>query len=91
MKNRPRGLLKFKIAAQSPQPRERAILVRAGEPGLADDIGGQNRGKFPGFRHVAPLAHADYHRTIGNVPLLERSNRRQAAPTQGPKQPTNPI
>ena len=39
------------IAAQPPQPRERAILVRAGEPAVADDIGDQDRRDFPGLAH----------------------------------------
>ena len=37
------------IAAQRPQPRQRAILVRAGEPAVADHIGGQYRREFSGF------------------------------------------
>ena len=39
------------VAAQRPQPRERALLVRAGEPAVADHVGGQDRGKLPGFGH----------------------------------------
>jgi hypothetical protein len=31
------------IAAQPPQARERALLVGAGEPAVADDIGDQDR------------------------------------------------
>ena len=42
------------IAAQPPQPRQRAILVRAREPAVADDIGDQDRREFPGFGHGAP-------------------------------------
>ena len=41
------------VAAQRPQPRERAILVRAGEPGEADDVGGQDRGELAGLGHDA--------------------------------------
>ena len=37
--------------AQSAQPRQRAVLVRAGEPAVADDVGGQNRCKFSDFGH----------------------------------------
>ncbi len=44
------------VAAQSPQPRERAVLVRAREPAVADDVGRQDRGDFPGFGHGAPHA-----------------------------------
>ena len=39
------------IAAQRPQPRKRAILVGAGEPAVADDVGHQDRREFPGLGH----------------------------------------
>ncbi len=39
------------VAAQSPEPRERALLVRAREPAVADHVGGEDRGKLPGFGH----------------------------------------
>ena len=39
------------IAAQRPQPRQRAILIRAGKSAIADDIGGQDSGKLPGLGH----------------------------------------
>ena len=42
------------VAAQRPEPRQRAILVRAGEPAEADDVGGQDRREFPGLAHRAP-------------------------------------
>ena len=42
------------IAAQPPQPRERAILVRSREPAVADNIRDQDRREFPGFAHGAP-------------------------------------
>jgi hypothetical protein len=41
------------IAAERPQARKDAILVRAGESALADDIGHQDRRDFPGFAHGA--------------------------------------
>ena len=41
------------IAPQAPEPRQRAILVRAGEARVADDIRDQNRRDFPGSRHGA--------------------------------------
>ena len=34
------------IAAQRPQPRQDAILVRAGEPAVADHVRAKNRRKF---------------------------------------------
>ena len=37
----------------APQPRQRAILVRAGEPAVADHVGDQDRREFPSFRHSA--------------------------------------
>jgi hypothetical protein len=35
------------IAAQRPKPRQSPILVDAGQPAEADDIGGQDRCEFP--------------------------------------------
>ena len=43
------------VAAKGPQPRKRPILVGAGEPAVADDIGDQDRCKFPGLAHLASL------------------------------------
>ena len=42
------------IAPQRPQPRERALLVGAGEPAIADHVSDQNRRNLPGFAHGAP-------------------------------------
>ena len=42
------------IAAQAPQPRQRAILVRAGEPAVADNIRDQDRRDFTRSPHGAP-------------------------------------
>ena len=39
------------VAAQRPQPRQRALLVRAGQPAVAGDVGRQDRRKLPGFGH----------------------------------------
>jgi hypothetical protein len=39
------------VAAQGAQSRERAILVRAGELGKADDVGSKDRREFTGFGH----------------------------------------
>ena len=42
------------IAPQRPEPRQGAILVRAGEPAVADHVGGQYRRNLPGSRHGKP-------------------------------------
>jgi hypothetical protein len=42
------------IAAQPPQPRQGAILVRSREPTLADDVGNQDGSALPGFAHGEP-------------------------------------
>ena len=42
------------IAAQRPQPRQGAILVRAGEPAVSDHIGRQYRRELPGLGHEVP-------------------------------------
>ena len=39
------------VGAQRPQPRERAVLVRARHATEADDVGGQDRGDFAGLGH----------------------------------------
>src|SRR5271165_3152848 len=39
------------IAAQSSEPRQGAILVRAGKATETDHIGGKDRREFPFFRH----------------------------------------
>jgi len=41
------------IAAQPTEPRQRAILIRAREPTVADHIGDQDRSNLPGFGHGA--------------------------------------
>ena len=58
------------VAAQRPQPRERAVLVRAGEPAVADDVGGQDRCDFPGLAHGAPQARRTLaQRPVATAPL----------------------
>src|SRR5271165_1678283 len=44
------------IAAQPPEPRKGAILVRAGKTAVADDIRDQDRCNFLGSRHSGPSA-----------------------------------
>ena len=39
------------IAAQPPEPRQGAILVRSREPAIADYIGDQDRRNLPGLAH----------------------------------------
>ena len=41
------------IAAKGPKPCEDAIFVRACKPGVADDVGHQDRGQFPRLGHDA--------------------------------------
>ena len=42
------------IAAQRPQPRQYAILVRPGESAVTDDIRNQDRRDLPRFCHGGP-------------------------------------
>src|SRR5271166_3091157 len=49
------------IAAERPEAGKSAILVRAGEPAEADDVGSQDRCKFAGFGHRAPFAEFEQH------------------------------
>ena len=39
------------VAAQRPQPREDAVLVRSGKPAVGDHVRYQDRRKFSGFAH----------------------------------------
>ncbi len=41
------------VATQRPEPRQNAILVRSREPAVADNIGDEDRRKFPGLSHCA--------------------------------------
>src|ERR1700733_2481016 len=47
------------IAAQRPQPRQRSLLVGAGEPAVTDNIGDQDRSNLPRFRHGAASGFSD--------------------------------
>jgi hypothetical protein len=39
------------VAAERPEPRQRAIFIRPGEPAVARDVGHQNRRELPGLAH----------------------------------------
>jgi hypothetical protein len=43
------------VAAQRSKPRQNAILVRAREPAVANNIRNQNRRNLPGLAHGASL------------------------------------
>src|SRR5262249_51960674 len=45
------------VAAQAPETRKRAILVRAGEPAVADHVGDQNRREFERLGHESISSH----------------------------------
>src|SRR5271168_3090001 len=58
--------------AQRPQPRERAVLVRARHSAEAHDVGGQYRSNLAGFAHRAPptrLHDNTYGRTVPELRL----------------------
>ena len=70
------------IAAQPPEPRQRAILVRAGEPAVADDVRNQDRRDLPGSRHGASSYRIQNSTKINRsrAPIdRERPNRTEAA------------
>ena len=46
-----------KVAPQPSEPRQGAILVDAGEPTVADDVGNQDGRNLPSLAHEAPLRH----------------------------------
>jgi hypothetical protein len=45
------------VAAERPEPGEHAILVGAGKPRIADNVGNQDRRQVPGLALGAPLRH----------------------------------
>jgi len=47
------------IAAEPPEPRQGAILVRSREPAVADDIRDQDRRNLAGSRHAGPSSVTD--------------------------------
>src|ERR1700691_1524085 len=49
------------ITPQAPKPRQSAILVRAREPAVADNIGAQDRSDLPRFRHRRRLGIWRYY------------------------------
>ena len=51
------------ITAKRAQPRQSAILVRAGKPTEPDDVGGQDRCKFPFFCHWSLCRRAIFSTT----------------------------
>ena len=58
------------IAAQPPEPRERALLVRAGEPAIADHVGNQDCSDLARLRHSAPSAAMEPNtKTRSNLPV----------------------
>ena len=53
------------VAAQRPEPRQDAILVRSREPAIADNIRNQYRRNFPGLAHGASSGRrAAYHKPV---------------------------
>jgi hypothetical protein len=51
------------LSRERSEPGEDAFLVRAGEPGIAHDVGGQYRGQFAGFGHREALSDVSgYHK-----------------------------
>jgi hypothetical protein len=48
------------VAPEPPKARERAILVRSGQPAVADDIGDQDRRYLSGLAHGAPLLESPH-------------------------------
>jgi hypothetical protein len=43
------------VGPQRSQPPDRALFILADQPAVADDVGDNNRGEFPGLAHASPL------------------------------------
>jgi hypothetical protein len=56
------------VAAQASQTRERALLIGAGEPAVADDVGDQDRRELAGLAHRAlPMRDSSTTRMLPNA------------------------
>jgi hypothetical protein len=60
---------------QRPEPRESPLLVGAGEPAVADDIGDQDRGEFARIAYRAPPAVGRVAQMPVPVCLFRRKDR----------------
>ncbi len=69
------------IAAQRPQPRQRSLLVGAGEPAVADNIGDQDRSDLPRFHHDAASGFGDAIMNGASALSHGASGRRQQQQT----------
>src|SRR5262245_64043201 len=70
------------VAAQHPQPRQSAILVRAGEPAVADHVSSKDRHKFADFVHLpsSTIRHSIDARTRPLHFERRKSRRRLSTP-----------
>ena len=69
------------VTAQPSEPRERAVLVGAGEPAVADYVGDQDRPDFSGLAHGAPSrAMQNSTKTAGTARLFIESLIRSPTP-----------
>jgi len=76
--NRDHGI--DQVAAQRAQPRQRAVFVRAGQPAISGHVRSENRRKFPGLAHGAPLAIFRPARRIGHACNFRRSHSEKTPP-----------
>ncbi len=73
------------IAPQAPQARQRAILVRAGEPAVADNVRDQNRRNLSGLAHERTSAIHETNTTARpNQPI---SPEAAPSPSRGRRSP----
>ena len=70
------------VAAQRPESRQNAILVRSREPAVSDDIRDQNRRDLPGLAHGALRPHTITQKPAGAAGLFmdcQQLSRRNSA------------
>ncbi len=65
------------IAAQRPQPRQRALLIRTGEPAEPDPVGGQDRRQLPLLGHRQFLPRPKLARSRAGRPIAYQQGRRR--------------
>jgi hypothetical protein len=72
------------VGTQRPQPRERPLLIDAGEPTVADDIRSQNSRELSGLAHLPRCEVLLCQSRLKECPYLSREGPLQTTPCGRP-------
>jgi hypothetical protein len=72
------------VGTQRPQPRERPLLIDAGEPTVADDIRSQNSRELSGLAHLPKCEELLCQSRLKECPYLSREGPLQTTPCGRP-------